>query len=215
MFSVRIESWEPPWVNVTVLNCAFPQPILPVVLMIPKRICPRVQPGLDPTEKAKGLRSIGRPQCPQPMSPLRPVCACPLRQALPSLCSCPPTRALDATAPPQHPSLSGGRRGAAEVFPGLHLALAPAWAQKDIEGTPRLGQRPGTRDPPPDLRTQCYSPVLAFTWSLNRLGAGPRAHSLQQSPPSPSLSPSPFSSHSRLPFLFGKPCHQGGSFFQG
>lgn len=158
---------------------------------------------------------MGAPQCPQPTSPLRPVCARSLRQPLPSLCSCPPTRALDATAPPQHPSLSEG--GGQKSFPGAIWPRPLPGLRKTLKAPQDWDRGQETRDPPPDLRTQCYAPVLAFTArSLNRLGAGPRAHSLQPSPPSPPLSPSPFSSRSPWLSSLGSPATKGGAvFFRG
>lgn len=213
-FSVSVASWRcrTPWVRVTLLYCPF-SAARPANcrLMIPTRICPRVQPGLDPTEKAKGLRGIRQQPLP-PHSVHSPrvhtgrcvrVLSANYDQAYA------PAFPLE---PPQHPSSLGVH----ESFPGSTGPSTPARAHKDIEGAPRLEGTEGRNAGPPlpDLCAQCYAPVLAFPLrTLNRLGAGPRARSLLPSPPSPS--PSPSSSPLASPLLLGTPCHQRGSFFRG
>lgn len=156
-FSVSVASWRrrTPWVRVTLLNCPFPA-ARPANrrLMIPTRICPRVQPGLDPTEKAKGLRGIGQqPLLPHSVHSPRVhagrcvrVLSAKYRQA------CVPAFPLE---PPQHPS----SLGAQESFPGsirpqpLPRLIKPLKAPPDWKG-----QRAERRDSParlvrPMLRT--------------------------------------------------------------
>lgn len=135
-----------------------------------------------------------------------------------SLCqACAPALPLELWTQPRHlnipPCLGGGQKS----FPGAIWPRPLPGLRKTLKAPQDWDRGQETRDPPPDLRTQCYAPVLAFTArSLNRLGAGPRAHSLQPSPPSPPLSPSPFSSRSPWLSSLGSPATKGGgSFFPG
>lgn len=154
---MSVASWRccTRWVRVTLLYCPFPA-ARPANcrLMIPTLICPRVQPGLGPTEKAKGLRGIRQQPLP-PHSVHSPrvhagrcvrVLSANYGQAYA------PAFPLE---PPQHPS----SLGAHESFPGSTGPQPLPGHKKILKAPPNWkGRRAETRDPParlvrPMLRT--------------------------------------------------------------